>query len=367
MYRLLFISYLFLLTACTERPIYIGFVGEITGRHSTENVAARNGIELAVDLINEQGGIHGKSIKLIIKNDKGDPELAQQVDTELINQGVVAIIGHMASQPTIAALPQINYSQTILFSPTVARLAGQKDYFFRAAPSIQQEAKAFPHYLYHDLGIRELVGIIDTNNRDYTEALWGDIYQDFRKLGGEIKHSLYILHDDLKTFIAESGLDRLQPEAIMFLSSANDVALLAQFARQQGIQSQFFAPVSAHNQDLILKGGRAVENMQVLSIYNPNNPYHNFQLFSQQYQKRYRQNPSYGAAYGFETVTILAHALRQTHGQSQGLPQALLGIKKLPAIQGNISIDAYGDIQRDLYIMQVKNGQFKLVHTVSGS
>jgi branched-chain amino acid transport system substrate-binding protein len=153
----------------------------------------------------------------------------------------------------------------------------------------------------------------------------------------------------------------------MFLSSANDVALLAQFARQQGIQSRFFAPVSAHNQDLILKGGRAVENMQVLSIYNPENPYHNFQSFAQQYQQRYHQNPSYGAAYGFETVEILAHALRQTDGTSQGLSQALLGIKQLPAVQGFLSIDDYGDIQRDLYIMQIKSGQFKVVHTVSGS
>jgi branched-chain amino acid transport system substrate-binding protein len=366
MYRLLFLVF-FLLTACTERPIYIGFVGEITGRHSTENVAVRNGVELAVDLINQQGGIHGQPIKLLIKNDKGAPELAKAVDTELIEQGVAAIIGHMASQPTMAALPQINQTQTILFSPTVARLAKQKDYFFRAAPSIQQEAQAFPGYLYNELGIRELVGIIDTNNRDYTEALWSIIYQDFTALGGKIKHSLYIVHDDLKKFIIDSGLDKAQPEAIMFLSSANDVALLAQFARQQGIKSQFFAPVSAHNQDLILKGGRAVENMQVLSIYNPENPYPNFQAFSQQYQQRYRQYPSYGAAYGFETVTILAHALRKTHGQSKGLSQALVNIKKLPAVQGEISIDVYGDIQRDLYIMQIKNGQFKVVHTVSGS
>ncbi len=365
MYRLLFI--LFLLTACSERTIYIGFVGELTGRHSTENVAVRNGVELAIDLLNTEGGINGRPIKLIVKNDKGNREIAQAVDAELIEQGVAAIIGHMASQPTIAALPLINETQTILFSPTVARLSKQKDYFFRAAPSIQQEAKAFPSYLYHHLGIRELVGIIDTNNLDYTEALWNVISEDFKTLGGVVRYSLYIRHEDLKTFIIESGLNKLQPEAIMFLSGANDVALLAQFARQQGIASQFFAPVSAHNQDLILKGGRAVENMQVLSIYNPDNPYHNFHPFSQKYQQRYRQKPSYGAAYGFETVTILAHALRKTRGKAQGLSEALLNIKQFSAIQGLITIDAYGDIQRDLYIMQVKNGQFKVVHTVSGS
>lgn len=367
MYRSIFWILLLLLAACSESSLYLGFAGEITGRHSTENVAIRNGVQLAVDLINENNGINGKKIKLIIKNDQGDPDLAVQVGAELIAKNVVAIIGHMASQPTIAALPQINDTQTVLLSPTVARLAGQKDYLIRIAPSIEQEAAALPEYLYHHLGIRELVGIIDTNNRDYTEALWRIIHRDFTALGGKIQHNLYIIHDDLKKFIQESSLDKLQPEAIMFLSSANDVALLAQFARQQGILSQFFAPVSAHSQDLILKGGRAVEYMQVISIYNPNNPYPNFQNFAQKYRQRYQQEPSYGAAYGFETVKILEYALHKTAGKSQGLIETLLEIKKFPAVQGVISIDKYGDIQRDLYIMQVKNGQFELVHTLPGS
>lgn len=56
---------------------------------------------MAVDEINARGGIAGRSIEILVKDDQGTPEGAVASDTELVNQGVVCIIGHATSAQTI--------------------------------------------------------------------------------------------------------------------------------------------------------------------------------------------------------------------------------------------------------------------------
>ena len=76
-------------------PVKLGFVGGLTGKLSDMGTAVRNGVILAVEEANKEGGINGRQIVLITRDDKNDPEIALAVDRELINEGVVAIIGHI--------------------------------------------------------------------------------------------------------------------------------------------------------------------------------------------------------------------------------------------------------------------------------
>ena len=54
---------------------------------------------------------------------------------------------------------------------------------------------------------------------------------------------------------------------------------------------------------------------------------------------------------------ILAEALKKTGGKAEGLPEALLSIEGLPGVLGTITFDAFGDVHRDIYILQVENGE----------
>ena len=109
------------LTGCdNNKPIKVGFVGGLTGRLSDLGIAGRNGVIMAIEEINKAGGINKRPIELITKDDKQDPEVAVNVDKELIDEGVVAIIGHMTSAMSIAALPLINKKQILMISPTTS-------------------------------------------------------------------------------------------------------------------------------------------------------------------------------------------------------------------------------------------------------
>jgi branched-chain amino acid transport system substrate-binding protein len=69
---LVFLTILF--SSCQrEKPqIKIGFAGGLTGRYSDLGTAGRNGANLAVEEINQTGGIRGRQVLLISKDDKQD-------------------------------------------------------------------------------------------------------------------------------------------------------------------------------------------------------------------------------------------------------------------------------------------------------
>jgi branched-chain amino acid transport system substrate-binding protein len=149
------------------------------------------------------------------------------------------------------------------------------------------------------------------------------------------------------------------------VASAVDTAMFLQYAAQEGLSVPFFATSWAQTPELIEKGGQLVNGLELSSTFVPNPGSRLYAEFAQAYQARYGSQAELGAAHGYETVLVLHEALKQTGGEAEGLPEALRGIQDFPGLLGNISIDAYGDVQRDLYIVRVENGEFILISVVS--
>ena len=78
----------------SDQEIVIGYIGALSGNSATMGIPGKNGIELAVDEINESGGINGKRIKFIPLDDQADPAISATQAEKLINDDrAVAIIG----------------------------------------------------------------------------------------------------------------------------------------------------------------------------------------------------------------------------------------------------------------------------------
>jgi branched-chain amino acid transport system substrate-binding protein len=356
-----------LLAGCSSHaPIKIGYAAEITGRRGEIGVAGRDGASLAVDWINAQGRIQGHPLELVAMDDKGDPETARRVDQELIQQKVAAIIGHITSEQTAAVFDQINQAGVVLLSPTSSssQFSQQKDFFFRVVPDTTALGKAIAYHVFTNRGIRQLTGVIDLNNQSFSQPLWQAIQDEFVRLGGETVQ-LYTFttgQTDLKQLMNEVAAS--QPQTILFVASGIDTALMVQYVRQLTGDIPLFSSTWALTDELIDKGGKAVEGLELGAIYNPDLQTSEYQDFLDRFEKRYRRQPGLAASHSYEAVMVLAHALEQTGGDTASLPQALAQIKNFRGLQGNISFDEYGDVQRDIYIAKVVGGEFVIIATV---
>ena len=131
-------------SACsTTQTITIGYVGGLSGTGSELAQSGMYGALLAVDQINEEGGVLGKKLVLSIKDDKNDPQTAFEMDREFINEGTSIIVGHMISGVAESALSYINRQHALLISPTIAadQWTGIDDNFLRLIPSNQTQAQ----------------------------------------------------------------------------------------------------------------------------------------------------------------------------------------------------------------------------------
>ncbi len=350
-------------------PILVGFAAELTGKRGELGVAARNGAQMAVNEINERGGVSQRPLKLLIQDDQGQPEIARQVDAELIAAGVVAIIGHTTSQQTAAVFEQMNQAKVVLLSPTATstEFSRQADYFFRVIPGNDFLGTALARHAYRNRPVRQIVGIYDLSNRSFAQTQWQAVRAEFERLGGEAGPAFTFTSGEtnLKQLMAQ--VTALQPEGVVFVASAIDTALMAQYGRQQGLRSQLFSSSWAYTGELLEKGGQAIEGMDLGAFYNAQNPYPAFAPYLNRFTDLYQRDPDFPAAYAYESVLVLAQALEQTGGSADGLPQALTQINNMAGVQGAISIDPYGDVNRDIYIVTVQNGRFVVKATVPAS
>jgi branched-chain amino acid transport system substrate-binding protein len=92
-------------------PILVGVSITLSGPEASVGQSVLNGVRMAVEEQNAAGGIRRRQVELLVKDDKGDPELAIRNDLELLAAGVVAIWGHMPSrvaEPAVDAMARVD-------------------------------------------------------------------------------------------------------------------------------------------------------------------------------------------------------------------------------------------------------------------
>lgn len=343
-----------------KRPIRVGFAGELTGRNADLGVQGRNGVQLAVQEINAEGGVAGRALELLVRDDEGTPEGARAADQALIEAGVVAIIGHMTSGQSVAAVPVVNETEIILLSPTTStpELSGLKDNFFRVNPVNAQEAMATACHMYREHGLVSAAIIYDDQNAAYTDVYRETFESTYRILGGEITGEIIFSSDENPDFaLLVDELRTGDPASVLIVASDVDAALIAQQVRLAGWEVPLSAAGWAQTEALLQNGGVAVEGMHLVTNYDSNSQAPAFLDFKTRYQEHFGRAPTFAAAQAYESVFLLAAALEKTNGNTQGLSQALVETR-VEGLTGPFELDEYGDVVRTQFLIIVREGEF---------
>jgi branched-chain amino acid transport system substrate-binding protein len=345
-------------------PIKVGFVAGLTGRTAALGVDGRDGVLLAIDEINESGGIDGRSIELIIRDDLATPEGALAADRELIAENVVAIIGHMTSETMMGVWSLVEESGVVFVSPTVStpQVSGLADHFFRLMPANSTQASRLASYAADDMGIKSVITFYDEDNLAYTQTYRDSFGERFERSGGQILQDFPFSSSDQPDFRPMLELvEEISPDTIFIVASATDTALIVQQARLMGFEEQILICNWALTDDLLQNGGQAVEGVLAITSHDESDQSVGRLEFQEHFLERFGRRPTFGAVYGYEAALVLGEALEKTKGQSEGLSEALLETKDFAGINGQITLDKYGDVLRAVYLVTVKDGKFTTI------
>ncbi len=354
-----------LIFGCADpEPVKVGFAGQLTGIYSDLGVQGRNGVQLAVDRLNENGGVEGRMLELIVRNDKNSVKGAIEADTELIRQGVVAIIGHMTSSQTLGVEGFVKDREVPLISPTASSplLQGKQDYIFRLNPSSDKSARVMGEYAFTHLKEKRVAVLYDMKNQAYSLPYAQVFIDSFATLGGKIPLQV--------NFSSEEGvnwsgiierIDTHAVSAVMIVASAADTAAFAQKMRAAGKEWQIYGSGWAYTQNLIQYGGRAVEGLVFTDSFNRNSTRPEFQEFKQHYVERFGPEPMFAATQGYEAMLFLAKGLRARDEYGGDLYKALQNIRTVEGLMGRLHFNRYGDVRRPYFMSKIVNGEFKII------
>ena len=310
------------ITSCTDsNPIKIGFVGSITGRYSELGVTARNTLQLMTEEQNKAGGINGRKLKLVIRDDKSSPTEAKSAIISLIQNDVRLILGPITSamaEPTIDAISGRN---VLVMSPTMSTdfLANKDDNLLRTATGSSGQANTIAERVF-SLGLGRTAVIGDMENPKYVNA----VAQRFRELMEkhdkeipvEIKYSSG-QHPNFKDLARKVAATK--PDSVMFITNGFDAAMLAQAMHMVGMKNvQFFGVSWSQSNDIITHGGRAVEGMRLIALHDYGNVDPEITALKEKYLERYNKEPSFIYTCYAEIFNIAAYGLEHTKTDNPG-------------------------------------------------
>jgi branched-chain amino acid transport system substrate-binding protein len=349
-----------LLNGCEREPLRIGFVGGISGRVADLGVGGRNGVLLAVEERNAHGGINGRPVELIIRDDEQNPETAGKVARELVERKVEAIIGPMTSSMAQAIVPIVNSARMVTVSPTVttAELSGLDDYFLRVLPDTNTYAPKSAHFHFGKLSLRRAALIYDSGNRSYTESWMKAFSNAFEGLGGTI-----VAVNPFKSggSVAFSpivrDLLRHRPDLVVLVCNAVDAALLCQQVRKLAPRVAISVSEWSSTDRFIELGGAAVEGVYIAQFVDYGNTTPRYRNFMAAYRNRFGQDPGFSGIAGYDAANLVMDALA---GRKEGTPlkEAILASGDYQGVQRQIVLDRFGDTKSTTYITVVKNGRF---------
>jgi len=330
----------------SNNDINIGFVAGLSGKYSTLGNDVRDGFLLAFNDINYK--INNHNVNIIQKDDMQDKKANTKAINYFINNNIKLIVGNTTSSMSMQSLKMLQKHQDmIMLSATASstQLSAKDDNFMRV--QVANSANKFKfisdYFTAHKLD--KIFFLYDSKNSSYVKDFESglpniaklDINTPREKIVQEIKST--------------------NPNLIVIVANSLDSANVIQYMRLNHISSQIFCSGWAGDDDFLENGGKAVENVLFTTAYNINNKSPNFKKFVQQYQETYHKLPSENAMQGYELAQIIIQNLKQSDDIST-LKQRVLATKSYEGLQGDIIFDKYGDVQRDYFMIQVKNGKF---------
>jgi branched-chain amino acid transport system substrate-binding protein len=344
-------------TSAAGNAIVIGQAIDLSGPNAEIGRDYVAGIKTFFDAINANGGISGKRVHYIVRDDQGTSESASQAITELIERDQVDyLLGGIGDRVTQAALntPAFRRSNHILYAPLTAGDLNSTARVLCWRPSYKQELRhIFSHF--GKLGVKD-IGVVyqdSVSNRDAYDGLSAEM----RQLGMKVTGTARIGANGEHTASEAARLANTQPRPgfVIVIADTIGTALFLKEFRKHDAQT-FVAGTSLINLSTLreLAGAKAVE-WTVFSqvVPSPSAGTSVLQLEHLNMMKKYRdETVSSLTLEGFVAAKALARAIQQSkRGSRSALHELMaqnqtidLGGLSIAAAPGNNHLSSYLDI-----------------------
>ena len=344
----------------------VGLFIPLTGSQASFGIDALNGARLAVDEINEQGGVLDHPVNLIVKDTESRTELIASIVGELIDtEKVVALIGEITTDRTLAAAPLAQERGIPLITPSATneKITAAGNYVFRACYTDAFQAAIMTKFA-RSLDVEKVAMLFDGEN-PYGASLSNAFKVDFVKQGGSIVAEQTYRAGDVDYATQLNAIKLKNPDIVFLPSYFAEAAVIIKQARQLAIEVPFVGTDGWDSSELLKFAGQAVNNCYFASHFSSERPSDRAKPFSEAYRARFQAAPPALAALTYDTVWLLADALRRGGSStSTALRDALAETKDFAGVTGTIAFDQDRNPKKPGIILRIQDGKFSYLEIV---
>lgn len=350
------------LQGCDSAPatLKIGVAQPLTGNLAALGQDLLNGVTLAVDELNKEGfKLNGKPVtfEVVAVDDRASADTGQEVARQLVDAGVVAVIGHLNSGVSIAAAPiyaEKNIAQlAISTNPKYTALGLNTT--FRLVANDTLQAKAMGSFAASQFKVTKYAMLDD--GTPYGKDLAGGAAAHLKTAGKEIV--LQQSFDEKTTQFDElaAKLKATGTEAIV--STLNDFQIIAMLEALQKID---YTRVHVLGGDtikttLMLKGAGIARSLHATSPILEPREFSAGAAFLEKYQAKFKMAPAYGGHYTYDAMHVLAAAIRRGESaKPEKIVETLRKIDGYAPVTGSMKWNEKGEQRYGVISVYSTNG-----------
>ena len=220
------------------------------------------GVAQAQDEFNRNRKPGQLGLKVLIANDNNDPEQGRAIAKTLVSKGdVLGVIGHYASEVTLASVPVYEQHQLVSISPgsTSEDLSNKSPFFFRTASSDRNTAQALANYLINQAQQRR-VAVFYNPQSNYSKSIHDEFHRSFTLSGGQVVKDFDL---SVSSFRADVAIDQAQKQG------ATALVLLPDGQTSRNAFRNALQVIAANQSRHWMVGGDTLYSPEILQMVTP--------------------------------------------------------------------------------------------------
>ncbi len=349
----------------------IGGIGPTTGDNAIYGTAVKNGIQLAVDEINEAGGINGKQIEYKFEDDQSDSEKSVNAYNTLKDWGMQMLIGTTTSTPCTAVVEETNSDNMFQITPSATAVDSiQYKNAFRMCFSDPNQGKASADYI-ADNGIAKNIAVIYNSSDTYSSGIYQKFSEEAKARKLNVVAAEAFTADSKTDFSVQIQKAKSAGAELVFLPIYyQEASLILAQAQKMGYTPKYFG-CDGMDGLLALDGfdTSLAEGVMFLTPFTADAQDDATQKFVAAYKEKFGDTPIQFAADAYDCVYVIKEAAEKENVTpdmsvseiSDAMQKAMTEIQIDGLTGKQITWSEDGEPSKQPTVVVVENGAYKIL------
>lgn len=357
-----------------QETVKIGANYELSGDAASYGSQMLEGLELAVEQVNANGGVlDGQEIEIVSYDNQSDVTESASVAQRLVSEGVVGVVGPATTGNTQAQIPIFTEAGIPMVSPSATDdditfdTAGDVlEYFFRVCFNNSYQGSAGAAFAAENLSAESAIVLVDQSS-DYSRGLADNFKAEFESRGGAVvNEDSFTAGDTDFSAILTTALTQ-EFDVIYIPAYYTEAGLIIKQAREMGIDQPIIGPDGFSSEVLVeLSGAENANDVYYTDHFSNESEEESVQSFLAEFEAKYDKEGGTWSALGYDAAMLIIDAIEESGSTDPAeITKAIAETTDFSGVTGTFAIDENHNPVKPAVMIELQNGEIASAENVS--